>query len=303
MDCFKNRRILIVGDVGLDKYILGTTTRISPEAPVPVVDIKDRYIKLGLAANVALNVKSLGGDPLLISIVGDDNDGHKICKLLEENGIDRIILQGKERNPTTTKARIICNDQHVVRLDTEIKDFISKETEKRLLQRIKEEILKSDAVIVEDYAKGVLKPSLLRSIINLGNKHAVPVIVDPNKNTPLSYYKGAYCLTPNLDETKKLNPRSIMRWLNLKGLIVTKGSEGITIYSRSKKEDIPSTAKKVVDVTGAGDTFVAAFTLALVSGNNFRDSAIIANEAAGISVGQLGCGVVRPQDFWETYNV
>ncbi len=291
------KSIVVIGDLILDEYIEGRVERISPEAPVPVVElIKDEH-KPGGAANVAVLLSSLGAKVKLAGVIGEDDRGDLLLKLLTQKGIDTSLVVRERKRPTTVKTRIISRSQHIVRLDREIKKPIKEETEKRVLDGISGEMENIDAVLIEDYDKGFVTEKIVEFVRDM-NK---PVYVDPKvKNMPL--YRGISVLKPNYGEFKAalgvignlqldtLYDR-VMRFREsqeVRILIVTLGSKGMIIGMKQKLCHIPAIKREVFDVTGAGDMVIAAFTLAELSGYNTVDSAIIASVAAGIEVTKLG---------------
>lgn len=300
------RKVLIVGDVGVDEYIWGEVKRISPEAPVPVVDVTKEDSALGLSSNVAANVGTLGGEAILVSVVGDDAGAKSIAKLLGEVGVTSDHLITDNERPTTRKVRILGEHQQVVRVDFEKKMFLSEATEQKLVSKVKELIPAMDIVILQDYAKGVLSENVCQQVIQLARKSGKKVLVDPHRNTPLHFYKGATLFKPNHDESiilsgfefNSLNPpknldelvaKSLKDQLECEEVVITLGKQGVLISQGDEFLRLPTVAKEVFDVTGAGDTAIASMALGLASGWSLDESCAFANFAAGVVVGKVGC--------------
>jgi rfaE bifunctional protein kinase chain/domain len=313
----RGRRILIVGDVGLDEYVMGQVRRISPEAPVPIVEVSEEDRRLGLASNVAANVAGLEGTAVLVGVVGDDDTGKAFQSLLRSNGVSPDYLIVDAERPTTRKLRVMSGHHHIVRVDFERKKFLSKQTEDRLLARVREVLPNCDAVILEDYAKGVLSERVLQTVISEAHKAGKSVTLDPNKNTPTVLYKGVDYLTPNTDEAMSLSGlplddlrspsetfsevgAALLEKLGARAVVITRGKEGMSLFEKggvTQGHHIPTFARSVFDVTGAGDTVIATFTLALASGLLLKDACTLANYAAGVVVGRVGCVSITPADL------
>lgn len=298
---FIGKKIAVIGDMMLDCYFWGEVKRISPEAPVPVVEIGDEFYRFGGAANVALNILTLGGIPLPIGVIGDDNDG-KIFKLLIEQHklqADGIIID--KSRPTTAKTRVIAHSQHVVRIDKESKDYINEELRKKIFSYIESHIRKVDGIILQDYNKGVLTPELIEKVINLANKNDVLITVDPKFNNFFAY-KHVTVFKPNRKEAEevlgiKIKTSSdissagkiIRERLSAKNVLLTLGEEGIAVFSENQPEKrMPTKAIKVADVSGAGDTVISTLTMALAADANILEACYLANFAAGIVCGEVG---------------
>jgi len=311
ISCFKGKRILVVGDLILDHYIFGNVERISPEAPVPVVWARREKYLGGGTANVGLNIIDLGAHVSLCGIVGQDYFGKVLLSLIKDKGIDtRFIVKDKKR-PTTLKTRIIAQHQQVVRVDWESHEEMSLDTCNRILNKVKRTIDDFDAVILEDYGKGMINPYLVEELVSLCKKKSKIVNVDP-KEEHFDYYEGVTALTPNLKEAEyavgfRVKKASDIRFLGKtliekikpKALLLTLGEEGMSLFCEGKIYKIPTTALEVFDVTGAGDTVIAVFTLALASGASFLQAAVLANFAAGIVVGKLGAATTHPAELRE----
>ena len=296
-------RALTLGDAILDSYLLGEARRISPEAPVPIVEIQSEERRLGGAANVAANAASLGALCRLICVVGKDEAGAELKKLLAEARIDGEGVVIDAARPTSHKTRVIARNQQVVRLDRESRLPISAEARHAVLENARRFIPFSDALIIEDYDKGVLDAEMIAEAGELARRAGIPVVVDPKAENFWSY-RGAACVVPNVQEAgeavgRRLTTerelrraaREIMERLELEFLLITRGPNGMSLYERGAETRIPAAAREVYDVTGAGDTVAAAFTLGLAAGLSPVDAARMANCAAGLAVGQMGCAV------------
>lgn len=309
VNSFKGKKILIVGDLILDRFIYGKVNRISPEAPVPVVEVTKETFLLGGAANVANNILALGGLPSLAGIIGLDTAGNVLKELLKEKGINFEGVIDDNRH-TTIKTRIIAHNQQVVRFDREEKRRLEGKSLSVLKSYITDAIKKHDAVIISDYKKGVITGSLVETIVNNAERDNIFVAVDP-KIGHFNLYKNVSLITPNIaeassgsgieikDEKSLIKAGKIlMKKLSCKSVLITRSEEGMSLFERCKSKcsvtHIPTFAKKVYDVTGAGDTVIATITLAYAAGATLRDAAIIANHAAGIVVGEVGTAVVSP---------
>jgi rfaE bifunctional protein kinase chain/domain len=308
----KKSKVLVIGDLGLDSYIVGDVKKISPEAPVPVVEVNDHYYRLGLSANVVNNVRALGASCEVIGVIGNDNNAAMIKEELKGIGVgtDGIIVD--KNRPTTHKTRVLASRlHHVVRIDMEDKAEFSDDIKSKLLKKCREMIPKSDIVIVEDYAKGLFKDNIASQIIELCRKERKPVFVDPSRYTDPNSYKGATLLKPNFDETRIISGVEIedentlykccgdvLKRLNLEYLVVTRGKEGMTVFSKKQKpHTIPTFALEVYDVSGAGDTVIAALALAYSAGADVCDSVFFANTAAAIVVAKVGTAVASPEEI------
>lgn len=301
----KSKTIMVIGDLMLDHYIWGNVERISPEAPVPVVDVQEEKFKLGGAGNVANNLLSLGASVIMSSVKGNDPQGDTLLQILKENGIpiDRILTDSKKG--TIVKTRIIAHTQQVARLDRENRAIISDELRKSIVDAVRDASSSIDAIIISDYAKGVVSRELIEDVVNATKHNGVLVCVDP-KERNFPFYRDVNLITPN---TKELSfgagikietyedliqaANKIKSSLACETLLVTRGEHGMSLFDRDNGVvDIPAMARAVYDVTGAGDTVIACFTLALVSGATPREAAIIANTAAGLVVAEVGAASV-----------
>jgi D-glycero-beta-D-manno-heptose-7-phosphate kinase len=306
LDLIKNKKILIVGDVGIDEYVIGEVNRISPEAPVPVLDVAEQSTRLGLSANVAQNITSLMSTPYLLSVVGKDATANQLKELCKQEKVDTSGLIEDESRPTTRKLRVMAQHHHIVRVDYEHRKFLSSAVEKNLLERAAELIPKVDGVILQDYAKGIFSENVAQKLIKLARDKEKRILVDPHRTTPLRYYRGADLIKPNFAEALALAKmteddlhanknllaevvRTITEQGNFGRVVVTRGKHGMTIYENGQLSQVPTFARDVFDVTGAGDTVIASLALGWVSGYNLAEAALLANAAAGVVVAKIGC--------------
>jgi len=294
---FPDITVAVIGDIILDKYLWGDVERISPEAPVPVVDVKKETVSLGGASNVANNIASLDAKAYMIGVVGDDENAKIIENLLKSKNINPVLIKDKSR-PTIEKTRIIAVSQQLLRIDREDRSKLSTEIEDKIINEIKNIKDKINVFIVSDYGKGVITQRIMDFIKSL-NK---PIFVDP-KPSNYQLYKNTTILTPNkkeayesikADKNTELEfvGRKIMSDLELNQLLITLGGEGMALFEGDKILRIPTKAKKVFDVTGAGDTVISVLALARLAGGTWEESASLANTAAGYVVGEIGTATV-----------
>lgn len=301
---FRQSRILVIGDLMLDQYWLGDTSRISPEAPVPVVKINSSEDRLGGAANAALNTKSLGAKVSIAGIIGNDTNGILLSQLIEKEGINNAAVSCKKAN-TITKLRLISRNQQMLRADFE-KDF-SSDAKTQLSQQVIADINNHDIILLSDYNKGAL--SDCQAIIKAANNADKKVIIDP-KGDDFNKYIGAFLLTPNLSEFETIVGKcnneqdlfskayDMIRNLKLEALLLTRSEKGMTLFFKNGEHHHFNTkAQEVYDVTGAGDTVIATLTTALASGINLEQAVMLANTAAGIAVGRMGAATVTPLEL------
>ncbi len=311
---FKNKNILVVGDLVLDHYIFGKVDRISPEAPVPVVWANRENFVCGGAANVGLNLVALGAKVSLCGVIGKDHFGKRLFSLVENGGISSNLIVQEKNRPTTLKTRIIASHQQIVRLDWESIESLSQKTSSILAAKIAKNIDKFDAVIIEDYGKGVINPNLIGEVVDLCTRKEKIITVDP-KEEHIDYYTNVTSLTPNLKEAQNaanmkihgkseipLLGKAIMSRLSPKSLLITLGEDGMMLFADGKYFHIPTTALEVFDVTGAGDTVISVFTLALSARASFYEAALISNFAAGIVVEKLGAATTNPKELLQRIN-
>ncbi|KAA0256822.1 D-glycero-beta-D-manno-heptose-7-phosphate kinase [Deferribacter autotrophicus] len=308
IDNFKELKILVIGDLMLDVFIYGTVDRISPEAPVPVVDVKKEVLMPGGAANVAANLRALGVNVFLCGIVGKDGNGKILEQLLVERGVENQFFIDDGRM-TSTKTRIVAHSQQMVRFDKEEKHKLKKKDTDKIIDYLKEVKDELDAIIVSDYGKGVITKYLIEQLVE--NFSEKIITVDP-KIENFYYYKNVTSLTPNNKEASQATNikiedeeslikcgKYILNKLGTKSLLITRGAEGMTVFVDEEVRHIPAVAKEVYDVTGAGDTVISVFTSALAAGGNFVDAAILSNAAAGIVVGKVGTATTTTDELKE----
>jgi len=309
-DNFGQARVLILGDIMLDEYMYGSVERISPEAPVPVVDVSSSKILLGGAANVAANICSLGGEALLIGTVGEDEAAVKISQLLKSKNISDELLVTDLTRRSTIKTRIIAHSQQIVRADREDRHEVNAEVEKQILKRFLSVADDIQAVIISDYGKGVITLSLLEKLMTICLERDIYVAVDP-KETHFNNYKRVSIITPNHHEAGFAYGRRIqneedllevgnglMNRLQTKSILITRGPDGMSLFTAdSAPRHIPTFARKVYDVTGAGDTVIASFVVATCAGADPIEAAVISNTGAGITVGEIGTATVTVEQL------
>jgi D-glycero-beta-D-manno-heptose-7-phosphate kinase len=322
MDLFKNKKILIVGDVMLDSYLFGNVERISPEAPVPIVDIIVKQDKLGGAANVASNIKNLGGTPILCSVIGKDQKGDIFISLLKKMKISTNYIYQSQNRITTNKTRIIGNNHQMLRIDEEIKNELNSD-ESLYISMVRNAIKNEnfDCILFQDYDKGVLNPEIISNIITIAKTEKIPTIVDPKKNN-YSHYNNVTLFKPNFKEFKeslnlsnldKLNRKELLvkgaETLHKKGIeivFITLSENGIFIsYKKDKKlinKIIPGVPRDVVDVSGAGDT-VASVTAMLINDLSIEEIANIANLAGGIVCEEVGVEPINKERLLKEYYI
>jgi D-beta-D-heptose 7-phosphate kinase/D-beta-D-heptose 1-phosphate adenosyltransferase len=309
---FSGKTILIIGDVMLDEFIWGKVARISPEAPVPVVEVLDETYRLGGSGNVAANIRSLEGTPIPIGIIGSDPAADRILDSLKSSGIDTSGLVRTDR-PTTLKTRIIAHNQQVVRADRESKKPLSSSISGDLTSLFLQYLSKAAAVIVSDYGKGVVNREMLSTILPKARSAGIPVFLDP-KVHQAEHYRPITLITPNHREAELLTDTSIdsessleeagrklLEKFDCEYALITRGEEGMSLFTRTSNgagsHHLPTFAREVFDVTGAGDTVIATLALAWAGGATMEESAVLANHAAGIVVGKVGTATVSRSEL------
>jgi len=310
---FKGKKILVVGDLMLDEYIWGEVERISPEAPVPIVRVKNETWVLGGAANVAHNISSLGGRAVIAGVIGDDSPGRKLSALLQKNGIDARGLVVDQIRPTVTKSRILAGHQQIVRIDREVSHDINADLRTDILKSIHLMIGEIDGIILEDYAKGLINQELIRELIELAESRNIFIVVDPNSYRHF-LYRGASLVTPNHKEAVEAAGlgreveleelgRSLLKKWGAKAVLITLGEDGMCLFEEGKESfHIPTIAREVFDVSGAGDTVIGTVSLSLAGGYELNEAAGLANYAAGVVVGKLGTATVTPDELRSALN-
>ncbi len=309
---FPNTSVLVVGDLILDHYVMGRVSRISPEAPVPVVHVDSESLRLGGAANVYNNIIALGGKAHLCGVIGADESGRLLMKELgNTNGAVGGIVVDRDR-PTTRKSRVIAHNQQIVRYDIEGRSELKASLRHKILQYMESRLRTLSCVVVSDYAKGVVSASLMSEITRLAALRKVPVIVDP-KVEHFNFYKGVTVITPNHleatqasgvhgDDNRAIDEAGavIRQRLSCRSVLITRGEKGMSLYEGdSTSWHLPTKARQVYDVTGAGDTVISTLALALSAGASIKHGAILANYAAGIVVGMVGTATVTPKQLSE----
>ncbi len=333
---FQYQKVMIIGDIILDEYICGEVNRISPEAPVPVFEKTSERTCCGGAANVAQNITSLGADAELIGVIGKDRDGERIVQMLNSLGVGTADISMDVQRPTSKKTRVIVDagstdylqsltnnservqhtqGHHLLRIDQESKQEISANLKEHLLNAILSRMSENDAIIFSDYEKGLVSVELIESVVMHAKSKGIPIIVDP-KQTNFWYYEGVTALTPNHKEAGaatqfKINDVShlisvgekILDRLSLSALLITRDADGMSLFQRDSDgilqvTHLPSVANDVVDVTGAGDTVAAVFTLALAVNEDYLSAAQLASIAGGIVVEKTGCATVKQNELY-----
>lgn len=310
---FKNVKALVIGDLIMDHFIWGKVKRISPEAPVPVVEVSSESLMLGGSANVVNNISSLRGRSFVTGVVGEDADGKKLLRLLKEKGIPCSGIVVDRKRPTTIKTRVIAHSQQVVRFDREKKDGIEPDITKKLLSRITRAARAADVVIISDYAKGLISSTLAEKTVRECRRLGKPLLVDP-KVEHFDYYKGASLVTPNNieaalasgvdidgpDSLKKAG-ETLLKRLGCEALLITRGERGMSLFeadeAHNRQTDIQTVAREVFDVSGAGDTVIAVLALSIASGASYREAAVLANFAAGVVVGKIGTATLTEDEL------
>ena len=309
---FAGKRIAVVGDIMLDRYFWGTVARVSPEAPVPVVEVVSESVRLGGAANVASNIFNLGGLPHLVGLVGNDHAGALCLDLLKEQGLDVSGVVTDASRPTTTKTRVIAHAQHVVRIDHESKNDCPEYLQHQIIDAVKYNIQKLDGIILEDYDKGTLTGNVIQEVITVARKYDKIIAVDPKFHHFLDF-KHVTVFKPNRREVEeviggRLRTREdveqagkrLLELLTPQNILLTRGEEGMSLFeSVGAITHLPSMAEFVQDVSGAGDTVISTLTIALAGGATITEAAALANCAGGIVVGVVGIAPIQLPELQE----
>ena len=310
LDGMPHARIVVVGDLMLDHFMIGRVTRISPEAPVPIVEFEREFTLPGGAANVAHNVRALGAAVSLVGVVGNDATAADMRGLLEARGVPPTGLIVDPTRPTTRKTRLATTrNQQVARIDVERVDDVSGDVEDALVAQLEDVAAGAHAIVVSDYLKGVVTRRLMAHVVAVGQRHGIPVLVDP-KVPHMALYAGATLLTPNHHEAESASlvrirtaddarraARGLCETLRVEGVLVTWGEHGLWLSHQQHEGHLPATAREVSDVTGAGDTVVATLAAAMACGATSAEAARLANEAAGIVVTRFGTAVVTNDEL------
>ena len=310
VDRFAGRKVMVLGDLMLDRYLWGRVERISPEAPVPVVEIEKETWALGGAGNVAANLRALGARPVLVSVTGDDADGKQLRGALAARGVDSRRVIADRARPTTVKTRIIAHSQQVVRADRESRADLEGEALAGLLDAIADELPGCEAMVVSDYGKGVIHPAPLDRAILLARSARIPVCVDP-KESHIDHYRGVSILTPNQHEAGYVMGRRVVdeesllevgwglqKRLDAGAVLVKRGDAGMSLLERGGRlTHRPTVASEVYDVTGAGDTVVSVVALALAAGAELPSACYLSNHAAGIVIREVGTAACSPEQL------
>ncbi len=312
----RERKIVILGDVMLDEFVWGEVTRISPEAPVPVVDVQRESVHLGGAANVLANVAALGAKSCVVGVVGNDAAGERLSQSLHQASAvqskDYLIVD--EGRPSTTKTRIIAHNQLVVRADREKRSPVNGNVEKRIVDSLRQALQDADAFVISDYDKGVVTPSILGQVLPLAYER-MPVLIDP-KLRNFSHYRPASLITPNHHEALRMTnteedsddglhqaAKIIQEQLGCDAVLITRGAGGIMLVEGNNEPVFVATAaREVYDVTGAGDTVIATLAAALSTGATMLEAASLANHAAGIVVGKVGTATASADELLASFT-
>ena len=305
LDRFPRTRVLVLGDVMLDEYVWGTVSRISPEAPVPVVAVRSESLKIGGAGNVAVNIASLGGQVEVVGVVGTDAAAERLTRELTLAGVQADGLVSDDTRPTTIKSRVVAGSQHVVRFDRESDAPLAPAVRARVLEQVRGRLAQADVLLISDYAKGVVGQRLVRDALALATRLRKMVAVDP-KVHHMSLFRNVTVLAPNhheaaaaarilvREEADLLRAGTrLLNQLKARAVLITRGEQGMSLFEAGHGvTHIPTFAREVYDVTGAGDTVMAGLALGLAAGASFKDAAVLANCAAGVVVGKRGTASV-----------
>lgn len=305
-----SKNIAVIGDVMLDRYLWGKADRISPEAPVPIVAFEREEVRIGGAANVADNVAMLGANPILISVIGDDENGKRLIERASQLGLKTGELVIDSKRPTTVKTRIIARNQQICRIDREDFSDIGDEVHEAVFEKFHAVLNSLDGVIISDYGKGLITPRLVADLVDNCCNHNLFISVDPKENH-WEYYTGVNLIKPNNHEAERATNIAtsteegleqagwkLLDKTGAESAIITTGERGMSLFERGQKvKHFPTMAREVYDVTGAGDTVIAAASSAVVAGASLEEAVIIANHAAGVVVAEVGTAVARPEEI------
>jgi D-beta-D-heptose 7-phosphate kinase/D-beta-D-heptose 1-phosphate adenosyltransferase len=309
-------RVLVLGDVMLDEFVWGRVSRISPEAPVPVVEVQTKSDHVGGAGNVAANVRALGGEAVLAGVVGRDAAGARVREALAAAGVEARLADAGHARRTTLKTRIVAHGQQVVRADQEDAADLPRALETALVDAVRRELALAQALVISDYQKGVVTAGLLRRVLPLARRRGVPVLVDP-KPRHFRLYRGVHVVTPNQLEAEQVTGlrlsgpaqlaaagRRILALLRCRAVLVTRGEAGMSLFERGRRPlHVPAAAREVFDVTGAGDSVIATLALALAAGATLPEAASLANAAASVVVGKLGTAQATPSELLQALRL
>lgn len=312
VDRFPRAKVLVVGDLMIDHFIIGKVSRISPEAPVPVVEVDADHLLLGGSANVLHNIHAMGGKGYVSGVVGADKMGKKLISEFRKRQIDARGVIVDHNRPTTLKTRIVAHSQQVVRFDRESRHSVTQDSIERMMKYIRSLRDELGAIVISDYGKGVITRDLLNGIRDLNRDGKIVVCVDPKKSD-FSLYEGCDIITPNHHEAGRAVGMervgrenlievgtTLLNRYHYHALLVTRGEEGMSLFEKKDRihhTEFPTQAREVFDVTGAGDTVIGVFALCMASGATFREAAYLANHAAGIVVGKIGTSTVSQEEL------
>jgi rfaE bifunctional protein kinase chain/domain len=315
VDRFSEARLIVVGDIIMDEYIWGDVSRISPEAPVPVVDIQEETKMLGGAANVLNNIASLGGKAILCGVIGDDQTGQEIVERMKRQGLRTDGVVTEPHRPTSVKTRVVAHNQQVVRFDRESRKKLDADSIEKILAFIQQMQDGYEAIVVADYGKGVISAELMEGLRGQISRSSAILAVDPKIGnfecyhnvdviTPNHHEAGAFCRMEIVDQESLVRAgNQMLRELDCRYVLITQGKDGMSLFENSGEiSHIPTVARKVYDVTGAGDTVISTFCLGLASGLDPKAAALISNYAAGIVVGEVGTSTVNADELRKVFN-
>ncbi|MFH0748506.1 MAG: D-glycero-beta-D-manno-heptose-7-phosphate kinase [Candidatus Bathyarchaeota archaeon] len=310
LDNFHDKKILVIGDLMVDNYIFGDASRLSPEAPVPVVDVKEEQMKLGGSANVINNILSLGGKVFPIGVIGTDSNGNWLINEFAKKGMDLAGILIDNHRPTTIKTRVMVGQHQLIRIDYEKKNDIRPEEQNKISQFLKSKMDEMDGIVMVDYDKGVLTSNLIEFISTITQKKKKITIASPKRNHYLEYKNMALVKSNAIEAYTASNiipidsvsvadvGKSLLNELRCNALLITRGKDGMALFEKSNEPfTIPTFVKEVYDVTGAGDVVTAVLALCLLSGSTYKEASIISNAAAGVKVGKVGTVTVSPSEL------